>query len=200
MPRSLSEKDQLIIAQAFWKVIAKAVDTKDPDSLRSRVDAAMRQLYESTGGKTYDMMLNGMKVGSYGLRFSKEVHERRLRIDDDLAFCRWAWRNGLAKKQILLAIDVEDWMPENLVDIEYMITEETWRSGVAQEHYVLDREDALAEAAKNGEVPDGCVVEAIDEPARLIGSTLRIEPQLVARALGESLPSAIAGLLPTGGE
>ena len=145
-------------------------------------------------------MLKGCKVGTLSVRFSKAVHDRFLAIVDHLAFERWAFANGLARKQILLAIDVEDWMPSNLVDIEYMITEETWRRGIAQEHYILDADEVLAEAMGNGEVPDGCELRIVDEPARPIGTLLKVDPQLVAKAMGEALPTAVAGLLAPGGE
>lgn len=194
-----TDLNNLIIAQAVFKAVSEAVSTKNSDSLRSRIDAQRIELYKQTGCKSYDLMLNGMKVGTYTVRTSKAVKKTLLVVYDELAFARWAYENGLAKKQIQLTIDVEDWMPANLVNIEYMITEETWRSGIAQEKYVVDG-NALDVARENGEVPDGCELKVIDEPSAPVGTTLKVDSALVAEALGDALPAAVHGLLTEGGE
>jgi hypothetical protein len=52
-----------------------------------------------------------------------------------------------------------------------------------------------------GELPDGCEMADVVTPAqpeRVKGTTLRVDPKKVSRALGNELPTAIAGLL--GGE
>lgn len=197
--REFSNLENLTIAQAIYKAVSEAVSTKDPDSLRSRVDAETIEGYERTGCKSYDLMLRGTKVGTYSIRFSKAVNKTLIVVRDPLAFGRWAYANNLAKKQIQLTIDVEDWMPENLVDIEYHITEQTWRDGIAQEKYVVD-DDALDVARENGEVPDGCEPQVIDEPSTPIGTLLKVDPALVAAALGDMLSGAVRGLLTEGGE
>lgn len=195
-----NDRERLTIMQALYKVVASAVSTKEPGNLRNRVDSSVLQFYDSTGCKSYDLTLMGNKVGTLSLRFSKEVHERFLEVVDYQAFERWAFENGHAKKQIVLTIDVEDWMPKNLVNIEYMITEETWRKGIAQENYVMDVDEVLTEAMDSGEIPDGCEMRVIDEPAKPIGTLLKVDPQRVAKAMGDALPTAVAGLLTSGGE
>ena len=54
----------------------------------------------------------------------------------------------------------------------------------------------LAEWAKaDGVVPDGCGHEEWTEPQQWAGTTVRVDAQKVADALGAQLPSAIAGLM-----
>ena len=57
----------------------------------------------------------------------------------------------------------------------------------------------LAAATADGELPDGCRMRKVVEPARITGTVLRVDPQKVAAALGDALPEAVAGLL-EGGE
>ena len=56
----------------------------------------------------------------------------------------------------------------------------------------------LEAATKDGELPDGCYIEKVEEPPRWLGTTLRVDPEKVAGALGESLPWAVKGLLDVG--
>ena len=47
----------------------------------------------------------------------------------------------------------------------------------------------------DGVVPDGCAVTEHEEPAHWLGTTLRVDKQKVAQALGPQLPQAVAGFL-----
>lgn len=57
----------------------------------------------------------------------------------------------------------------------------------------------LAESMAEGEVPDGVVVTAADEPARWLGTTVRVDADKVAEALGPELQGTVTRLL-EGGE
>ena len=191
--------ERLAIAQAIYKAIAAAISTKDPESLRGQVDASMLDNYRLTGGKTYDMLLRGRKVGTYSIRFSKAEHKTCVAIVDEDAFARWAFDNGLARKQVVITLDVEAGMPDRLIGERITITEDMYLKGIARQSYIVS-DDAISIAQRDGEIPDGCEAHVIDEPAKPIGSTLRIDPVLVAQAMGSELPEAVVGLLGEGGE
>lgn len=191
--------ERLAIAQAIYKAIAAAISTKDPESLRGQVDASMLDNYHRTGGKTYDMLLRGCKVGTYSIRFSKAEHKTSVAIVDEDAFAQWAYDNGLARKQIVITLDVGEDMPDRLLGQQITITEEMFLKGIARQNYIVS-DDAIAIAQRDGEIPEGCEAHVIDESARPIGSTLRIDPVLVAQAMGNELPEAVVGLLGEDGE
>lgn len=54
---------------------------------------------------------------------------------------------------------------------------------------------AVEVATSDGELPDGCAVEAYDKPAEWLGTTLRVDARKVGAALGAELPAAVMGLL-----
>lgn len=191
--------ERLAIAQAIYKAVAAAISTKDPESLRGQVDSSILENYQRTGGKTYDMLLRGRKVGTYSIRFSKAEHRTTVAIVDEDAFAQWAFGNGLARKQVVITLDVEEGMPDRLIGQKITITEDMFLKGVARQNYIVS-DNAIATAQRDGEIPDGCEARVIDEPAVPIGSTLRIDPVLVAQAMGSELPSAVMGLLSEGGE
>lgn len=56
--------EQLAVVQALYKAIGDKVSTKNPDSLRSSVDAQVKGFYKMTGAKSYDISLMGEKVGT----------------------------------------------------------------------------------------------------------------------------------------
>ena len=96
----LTNKEKLIIEQAFYKAIAEDVATKNPDNLRGLVDAEYRALYEETGAKSFDAKLNGEKVGTYSLTISKPTESKEDKICeiDDLDKLReWDGYANLAK-------------------------------------------------------------------------------------------------------
>lgn len=175
MDRQLSDVERLAIAQAFYKTAAELVDTKNPDSLRSAVDEGYRELYERTGSKSFDVMLNGHQVGTYSIRFSKPKPE-----------------------ETRMSFEVTDY--EKLAqDFADNVTDEQCRTFVALNlaqfaEYVLN---------VDGEMMDGCELVPIVTPAtekQYIGGTLKIDPQAVMVSMGETLPPGIAGLLGGGDE
>lgn len=89
--------ERLAVAQGVYKLAAQAVSTKDPSSLRSEVDEYFAEQYRATGGKSYDLMLGAMKVGTYSLRFSKECDRSALVIEDYAALLAWAVENNFVK-------------------------------------------------------------------------------------------------------
>lgn len=92
----LSNMEKLAIAQAFQTQVGKMTKTGVDYNLRGEVDAEMREMYESTGSKTFDVKLLGRKVGTYYLTISKPTEsktERKLAISDGQALFEWAMRH-----------------------------------------------------------------------------------------------------------
>ena len=165
--------EQLAIKQALFKVLADDVGTRDPSNLRGYVSADIISRYQQTGAKSYDLRLEGKKVGTMGVSVSKETEERterRFEVTDDAALD--AWVRG------------ED-------------AQAFWDA------YVTSHRDEFARWYFEcmGELPDGCEMADVvipAQPERITGTSLRVDPKRVARALGANLPSAVVGLL--GGE
>lgn len=55
--------------------------------------------------------------------------------------------------------------------------------------------DLMELCMADGVVPDGCAMVGHTEPANWLGTTLRIDKEKVANALGPQLPQAVAGFL-----
>lgn len=95
--RELSDVEKLVIAQAFYKAVGKLVDTKDGANLRAAVDAYFKDVFEETGGKSFDVHLFGNKVGTYSLTIGKPTPQKtthEFEVEDRDAFIEWAHANG----------------------------------------------------------------------------------------------------------
>lgn len=175
MDRELNDVERLAIAQTLFKATGELVDTKNPDSLRSTVDRGYKELYEKTGSKSFDVMLDGHQVGTYSLRFSKPKH-----------------------KETRMVFEVTDYekLARHFTD---HVTDEECRdfaASVLQQfaEYVFDT---------TGELFDGCEFVPVTTPAtekQYIGGTLKVDPQAVREAMWDMLPPGIAGLLGGGDE
>jgi len=168
--RDYTPMEQLAIKQALYKTLAADVDTKNPDSLRGYVSADIISRYMLTGAKSYDLRVDGMKVGTMSVTVSKEAderHERRFRVANDSALD--AWVRG------------ED-------------AQQYWDA------FVTSHRDVFAKWYFEcmGELPDGCEMADVTIPAKssqVTGTALRVKPEKVREALGANLPTAVAGLL-----
>ena len=157
--------EQLAIAQGLYKTLAETVSTKDPDSMRSRMDADVVEAYVREGIKSRDVRLCGEKVGTYSVRVSKAKREHVLRETDHEAFVKWAGENP----EICTLFAIGD--PAKLAK------------------FALDTA---------GEIPDGFAFEETTTPETVSGTTLKVDSQLVADALGNSLPNAVTGFIEGG--
>lgn len=88
-----SPMEQLAIAQGLYKTLAETVSTKDPNSMRSRIDADVIEAYVRDGIKSRDLRLCGQKVGTYSVRVEKAKTERVMSETDHEAFVKWAGDN-----------------------------------------------------------------------------------------------------------
>lgn len=160
----LTAMEQLAIVQGLYKALAERVSTKDPDSLRSKVDAQVMEFYEQTGAKSYDISLMGEKVGTMSVSMSRAKTETAYDLADWMAFEQWA------------------------------STEEGW--SVLMDFAMLDPERFCKFAVeRTGEVMPGIDVRTVEVPEHPKGTTLRVDTTKVARAMGNQLEPAIAGLL-----
>lgn len=167
----LTDVQRLAIAQAVFKAVSAVVSTKDPDSLRSECDRVLVEQYERTGAKSYDVPINGTKVGTYSVKVSKAKPKRkapRVWVDDGDEFAEW-----------LASEDGAGWLRQ-----------------LVEEH---GDEIAFGVFYETGEIAPGCVAQPDycepAEPARVTGTTLRVDADAVAEAMGPMLGERVMGLL-----
>lgn len=165
--------ERLAVAQALYKTCGELVDTKNPDSLRSQVDAEFLEQYENTGAKSFAVKIGNDEVGTYSLRFSKptaERHEYYFNVYDYVLLNKWF--------ADVTNEELREFIYENL------------------------REFAEWKWKKDGEVAYGCNIEEMvipETPKEVQGGTLKVDPWKVAAALKTGLPVAFNNLL-EGGE
>lgn len=167
----LTDVQRLAIAQAVFKAVSAVVSTKDGDSLRSECDRVLVDQYERTGAKSYDVPINGVKVGTYSVKVSKPKPKRkapRVWVDDGDEFAEW-----------LASEDGAGWLRQ-----------------LVEEH---GDEIAFGVFYETGEIAPGCVAQPDycepAEPARVTGTTLRVDADAVAEAMGPMLGESVIGLL-----
>ena len=159
---NMTDMEQLAIMQSLFKILAEKVSTKDPDSIRSQVDEHLLRSYEVTGAKSYDLNINGKKVGSMSVSVSKETSKNVVDLTDPEAFTIWIEDNP----------DLCQWY--------------------ADEH---GQEFAEWVMSQTGELPDGVAGRTVITPPAVKGTTIRVDPDKVANALGNQLEPVVAGLL-----
>ena len=166
----LNDVQRLAIAQALYKCAAELVDTKNPDSLRSRVDRGYKELYEQTGSKSFDVLLNGQQVGNYSIRFSKPQPEKM----------RYSF-------EVQSYEDLAKWITANCTDDDFS-------------DFIAENMEQFAEWIfnKTGEICGGCDTVQVITPAvekTYLGGTLKIDAQAVQDATRDALPVFVTNLL-----
>ncbi len=162
--------ERLAIEQAIYSTIADDVSTKDPDNLRGQVDAEYRELFEETGAKSFIVNLQGEQVGTYSIRQSKPKPQ--------------------TAKKVFSIIDKDEAMGAFWAVPDKYIEEYAFQNAFSFLEWY---------SRKTGEVPNGCSwgeVVTLDEPAKYLGGTLKIDAQQVAQVMADhQLDSGIVGLL-----
>lgn len=163
----------MALMQGLFKVVKGEVATGKRDNLRGRFDALMARRYEQArklgvAPKSFDVEIDGEKVGTYGITASTAEPEReevRLDVLDEGAFMAWAGANGFLRTTV-------DWDAVNAY--------------FAEEGELPDGCEAarVRVPAKPG--------------GKIAKTTLRIDPQKVAYSLGAGLGDAVAYLLEGG--
>jgi hypothetical protein len=167
--RELPVMEQLAIEQALFSRLGEDVSTKNPDSLRSACDQQVVDNYRAMGAKSYDVHVNGEKVGTYSVRVGKETPEKvskRIAVRDRYAFDAY----------------VKEHATEEV--FEYV-------------HLMMDNFASFM-LESYGVLCDGCeVVEDVTpaQPAKVQGTTLRIDADKVAAVINGYLPTTLAGFI-----
>ena len=87
----MNEVERLAVAQMLYNEAAKLVSTKDRDSLRASVDRRYKELYDSTGCKSYDVRIGddavlALHLGDHVVDIEREqreaAHDEQARRDD----------------------------------------------------------------------------------------------------------------------
>lgn len=171
----LSDIQRLAVAEAMGKAIKDVTNprggTHGAPTLRTECDDALRQMYETEGVDRKRIVINGQEVGTLSARVSKPESGVRVVMSDGTDFLHWLRSSDGGRATLARAI-VDPKIQQALIDA----------------------------ATADGELPDGCRVERYDKPAQWLGTVLRVDKQSVAQALGDSLPSAVYGLLSGGDE
>lgn len=92
----LTDIEKLAVAQAFYNAVGELVNTKS-GSLRLAANDFYRTAYETTGGKSYEVRLMGVKVGTYTITTSKPKPSKSTRhvvVDNMADFDEWADQHG----------------------------------------------------------------------------------------------------------
>ena len=170
-----NEENLLVVIDTINKKLSEQLDTKNPNSLRSRVDERRRLLYEQTGAKSSDVRLLGEKVGTYSIRMSKpkESHQgERFEVEDYEALAKF------------VVAECEDYA------MQYISNDLA-----AFAAWYLDY---------TGEMPEGCALKKYVTPAvepQYVGGTLKVDAGKVAEVVQRDaqLSAAFGALLGDGG-
>lgn len=166
--------EKLAFAQALYQKLGEIVSTKDPDSLRGLADEFYREMYETTGAKSFEVKIDGEKVGTYSVRVSKakpSTTEEHFTVTDEEKLSEWVSR-----------------------EINYDLAAS----------FVFAHLERFAGwyFTETGEVPYGCELEqtvTLAQPARYSGGALKVDPMAVLGAMQGKLGPSVAGIL-GGGE
>lgn len=169
------EENLLVVIDTIDKKLKEQLDTKNPHSLRSRVDERRRQLFEQTGAKSSDVRLMGEKVGTYSIRMSKGQESRtgeRFEVDDYEALAKFVVDQCADYAMSYVSADL-----------------------AAFAAWYLDY---------TGEMPEGCALKKYATPAvepQYIGGTLKVDADKVAEVVQRDaqLNAAFGALLGDGG-
>lgn len=171
----LSSLAKLALAESVVKACKAATDPKGgahgAPNLRTSADDSLRCAFEEQGVDRRRIMIGDVEVGTLSARLSKPVDGIAPEIADDAAFVAWLRESDGGADALLRLV-----------------------TGYRTRQAVLDA------ATADGELPDGCRMVERSEPARWLGTALRVKPERVAQALAGELPSAVMGLLGGGDE
>lgn len=165
---------QLGELQSLYKWLWRALNTRNPDNLRGRCDAALRAEFEKTNGQTdsKSIRINGTKVGKLTAKVSEKSVEEQFQITDWDKYEEWFMDGG----------------------------EEVVAQALA---YVAKHSQDFAEFyfKETGETPDGCHIVERETPAGIwMGTVLTgCNIENVSAALGSPLEANVVRML-EGGE
>ena len=164
----MTDMERLAIAQGVFNAVGEMVSTKDPNNLRGRVNDKIIKAYLSTGARSFDLRLNGHKVGSFSVTVAKAKRETKLKVIDRDAFEAWALSEGFAHEETVTRV---------VMDEDAVLSDALLNGEVPDgcEPVTKDEPEHVS-----GTSIRGC------------------KPEDVASALGTQLPQAVAGFLTGG--
>lgn len=171
----MTNLEKLALAEAIMKALKPLTDRRGgkggADNLRTMADDELLEMYAQSGADRKQITIGDVKVGTLSISFTKPEHKLEIDVQDTQKLVEWLRTTDEGK-------DTLEKMLVNLTIIK-----------------------AVAEAAKSyGFLPDGCAMVEVDSPSRIKGTTLRVDTQKVAEALGNRLSGAVAGLIEGGAE
>lgn len=92
--------NDIILAQALYSKLGKFVSTKSDNNLRYKDDNDLLELYESTGAKSFDRKINGVKVGTSSIKVAPQKEVIDITVKDEEAFNQWLIETGLGKRTV----------------------------------------------------------------------------------------------------
>lgn len=101
MDARIDDLGRLAIVQALYARLGGQVSTRDPSSLRARLDAGAIDEYRERGVRTRDVSIGGVKVGTY----SVTVGKGRPVVVDEEGFEAWAHESMLLTYERLVDWD-----------------------------------------------------------------------------------------------
>lgn len=170
----MTDVERLALMQALYSVVGAEVKTGVPGNLRDAVNDEYTRLYNMTGATSFEVRVNGEKVGTFS--YSK-VKGSPARVESTVKLVDAAALRRCEDDEFLEFIS--RWVDAHLEEL-------------ARDYF-----------SETGELVDGMAVVEHEVPAQpesiRPGGTLRIDAAKVAAAMGASLGPAVAGLL-IGGE
>ena len=165
----MNDIETLAVAQAAYKALGAIVSTKDPDSLRGKVDAQLLEQYREQGVDRYRLKVADTEVGKLSVKVSAKKAKLQLYLEDAHGLTGWLAANPQWLEGFLKTKD-----GEKLLD--YL----------------------AATTVTDGEVPDGVEAQWVETPETASTAITGCKPEDVAAALGEALPETFVGLLMEG--
>lgn len=169
----MADTEMLALMQAIYNEIGSEVKTGDPDNLRGRVNDEYLRLYEETGATSFEVRVNGQRVGTYSFPKTKAQPARQestVEVVDYDALVAWEDSD--------FDTFCESWVTRNIEAVARAYFEET------------------------GELADGMAIVTREVPATPEGirssGTMRVQASKVAEAMGPRLEEAVRGLLESG--
>jgi hypothetical protein len=162
--------ERLAVEQAVYNAIGADLKTGVDGNLRGDVNDHYLDLYDATGATSFEVRVNGQKVGTYSF---PKVKGRAGHVDLVVRVTDFG---------ALQAHDDDDWMDFCSRWLDHHLAE-------VAEAYVRSTGDTLP----------GVELSTVETPATpdgiRRGGTLRVDAGKVAEALGPALPDTVAGLL-----
>ena len=185
----------LAVAQAMYKSLSEVVATKEPDNLRGRCDAELKEMFESDDPRVQKdkqpLTIGGVTVGSLSVVKTKGEDKDTVTVCDREAFERWACENGFATVHATVAFDpamrnplmVSKRLKEIFVGAEVGLAVDV--DDIAVRQYIDE----------TGELPDGTRMDHVHTEPAFKNTTIRVDQQKVFEQLAKANLPSVGGVV-----